>query len=388
MNYDWLIIDCPLSIIHFSNLAYYSFVIGAIIQILFWALIAGRLAFYKLPITKSNSQKIIQQPVSVIVCAKNEATNLQKYLPLILNQDYSHFEVIVVNDRSTDESANILQNLQKKYPILQVINLPDEKRTIKGKKYALSKGIEAAKYEILLLTDADCAPINSEWITLMQAHISEKKTVGLGYGPMTEAPSFLNIFTQWETVYTAIQYFTFALWRMPYMGVGRNLIYKKQLYKDVDGFKTHSHIASGDDDLFINQIANARNVQIILNPSTFIYSEPKTDFRSFYIQKTRHLSTASHYQLSHKILLGLLSVSLFAFHLYPFILIGLGIGVKLVILLYLTRWGFFMMNSYFILKKLKVLRLWWYLPLLDVVYLVYLVFISPAIIFRNTSKWR
>ena len=144
--------------------------------------------------------------------------------------------------------------------VWQPINLQDQKRTIKGKKYALSKGIEAAKYDILLLTDADCAPVSSDWITLMQAHISTKKTVGLGYGPMTQANSSLKIFTEWETIYTAIQYFTFALWGMPYMGVGRNLMYKKQLYEEVDGFNTHRHIASGDDDLFINRIANTQNV--------------------------------------------------------------------------------------------------------------------------------
>jgi glycosyltransferase involved in cell wall biosynthesis len=366
------------------NIIYYSFLIGSILQILYWGVLFGRLAFFKikktLPVTE-------QPPVSVIICAKNEATNLQKYLPSILKQNYLTFEVIVVNDNSSDDTEKILNQFKKQYNHLKIINLHSEERAVKGKKYALSKGINSAKYPNLLLTDADCEASSPEWITFMQSYQSNERNIGLGYGPMFRHSGWLNILTRLETTYTAIQYFSFALWKMPYMGVGRNLTYKKQVFDRVNGFQSHGHIASGDDDLFISEASKGQKINVILNEETFMYSEPKADLDSFLTQKGRHLSTSTHYRMIHKILLGGYSVSLFSLHVYFFILIMLQISVNLLLFLYLARLIIFWAVNYSIFKKLKVLDLWFALPLLDILYLIYLLGIFPALIFRNTSKW-
>ncbi|MGB0862367.1 MAG: glycosyltransferase [Saprospiraceae bacterium] len=366
------------------NIIYYSFLISSIIQILYWSVLFGRLAFFKIKKPLPNTEQV---PVSVIICAKNEATNLQKYLPSILKQNYSIFEVIVVNDNSSDDTQKVLNNFKQQYQHLKILHLVEGDRTIKGKKYALSKGINSAKYPNLLLTDADCKASSPEWITFMQSYQSNERNISLGYGPMFRHSGWLNILTRIETTYTAIQYLSFALWNMPYMGVGRNLMYKKSLFDSVNGFESHGHIASGDDDLFISEAAKGKKINVILNEETFMYSEPKADLDSFLTQKGRHISTSTHYRLIHKILLGSYSVTLFWLHVGFFVLIGLQISVNLVLFLYLARLIVFWVVNYSIFKKLKVFDLWLALPLLDILYLIYLLGIFPTLIFRNTNKW-
>lgn len=374
------------------QLAYYSFIIGALLQIAFWGIGFARLVRHRIRNQSTSPQKL--PPVSVVICAKNEAKNIQQYLPVVLTQQHPNYEVVVVNDRSTDETGLILDALQQIHPHLKVIHLKNEaeKRTVRGKKYALAKGIEAATYETLLLTDADCVPNSPNWILKMQQKLEQHRANGveiiLGYAPMFPKKNWLNRFSEWETTQTAILYLSFALWRLPYMGVGRNLMYRKSLYQIANGFEKHQHIASGDDDLFIGAVANHKNTRIVLDPETFMYSEAPKNFRQFIRQKTRHLSTSTHYRRIHQFLLGMYSISLIAFHLYPAFLIGFKVGVKLVATLYVIRWLMFLTVGYFILKKLKVMHLWRTLPILDGLYFVYLILITPAVIFRNTNKWK
>lgn len=376
------------------NFIYYNFLFGCFTQIFYWLFIFGRFSRFRVstPISKTP-----HRPVSVVICAHNEADNLLSNLPFILEQKYSNFEVIVVNDRSNDGSARILSNFQAKYPHLKTITLSDnqDERNIKGKKYALSEGINTAKYEILLLTDADCKPASKQWITQMQAHLNDTQQIGLGYGPLypqiaANAPkkNWLNRLSRLETTYTATQYYSAALLGIPYMGVGRNIVYYKSLFQKVDGFKAHSHIASGDDDLFVNQVAHKRNLSLILEPKTFMYSAPQTNWQGFHRQKTRHVSTSVYYQTKHLIFLTLFFASLIAFYIYGIILASCGLYLPLVLGLYSLKTLAMMWSSYFIFKKLQVFDLWAFLPILDFVYLLYLITLLPATINRNTTKWK
>ena len=181
------------------------------------------------------------RPVSIVVCARNESQNLQQFLPLVLEQDYpTHlFEVIVVNDQSTDDSAEILSRIAEKFSQLRVINIPvSEVKTLPGKKYALSKGIEAATFDRLLLTDADCKPATSQWLRLMTNDVAlpseQKPDVHLGYGAYEAHPGILNKFIRWETANTCMQYASYAAIGLPYMGVGRNLSYSKSLLEPLE----------------------------------------------------------------------------------------------------------------------------------------------------------
>lgn len=363
---------------------------ATICQLVYWFFVFSKLAFYKTEneVLKNHhdfqSTPSVLPSISVIICARNEAENLRKNLPTILNQEYTDFEVIVVNDASTDETPDVLNYFLLKYQHLRIITIANKK--IMGKKGALAAGIAAAKYEWLLLTDADCYPLSKNWILGMIKGVDAKE-IGLGYAPYQKRDGFLNTFIRYETVWTAIQYMGFALAGEPYMGVGRNMIYMKKLYEKVGGFQKHAHIASGDDDLFINSVISRKNFSIILNPKTFMLSEPQTRWNAYFTQKKRHFSTATSYTLKHKMMLGILSASHFFYFVTAVSLLALKISTIFVILGLVVRtlvmWFFYGK----ILRRFHEHNLFIWIPVLDVVYVFFYLFFLPALMIK-TRKWR
>ncbi|MGB0851270.1 MAG: glycosyltransferase, partial [Bacteroidia bacterium] len=246
-------------------------------------------------------------PVSVVIAARNERENLSKNLPAILKQKYDYdFEVVVVNDGSFDGSKDFLENLAKEHANLKVVTLEIDERFQKGKKFALTIGIKAATHEHLLLTDADCMPSSDLWIQSMSSTFEDKQIV-LGYAPLKVRMTPLGSLISYETFHTAIQYFGYARRQKTYMGVGRNLAYTKELFFGNKGFATHQHIMSGDDDLFIQEVASKTNVAINVDRDAFTFSPAPKGVSKWIKQKVRHLSTSKEYKTSIKLLLGFYS---------------------------------------------------------------------------------
>lgn len=364
----------------------YTLIISTIVQLIYWVIIFGRFALYR-PAPKPPKPKA-PEPVSVIICAKNEAENLEDHLPYILEQSYDDYEVIVVNDASTDETAKVLDKFQEQYSHLRILTIDkDAERIMKGKKYALSKGIEAAIHELLLLTDADCRPSSELWIAKMQANIDGKIEIGLGYGPFFEKKSFLNKFSRFETLYTAIQYFSAALWGFPYMGVGRNLIYKKSLYLDNQGFKRHAHITSGDDDLFMSEVSFGTNTTMCLDKGCFMHSKSEDRITHYYKIKYRHNSTGMHYKSTHKLFLGGLSMSHFLFYLSFSVSIILHLSIQMAASLYLIRIIAVLFVYVLTAKRLQENHLILWIPIFDFLLLLYFISLTPALLSGNTKSW-
>ncbi len=250
--------------------------------------------------------------ISVVVCAKNEADNLKSLLPGLAQQDHPSFEIVLVDDASTDNTLKEMLSFEEAYvnSNFKVTIIQISAADSKGKKEALSKAIQMAKNEYILLTDADCQPVSEKWITYMTSPFSDEKAIVLGYGAYQKVKnSFLNKLIRFETLFTALQYFSYALNGKPYMGVGRNLAYKKEAFISAGGFKDHTHIKSGDDDLLISQIANQNNTAICDHKESFTSSKPHTRFRNWIRQKRRHITTATQYKPVTKILLGLFFIS-------------------------------------------------------------------------------
>lgn len=243
-------------------------------------------------------------PVSVIICARNEDDNLVAFLPAVLSQDYPEFEVVVVNDCSFDNTGDILKEFAAKHNHLKVVTIKEDEYYQHGKKVALMMGIKGATYEHLLHTDADCKPSSDQWLKKMAAHFTAGKEIVLGYGPYIKNGSMLNKLIRFDAFVIALNYFSFALARNPYMGVGRNLAYTKSLFYKNKGFASHYHIESGDDDLFVNEAATSSNTAVVLNKDAFTYSLPKKYFRDWWRQKKRHLQTGGRYKAKHKFLLA------------------------------------------------------------------------------------
>lgn len=307
--------NLPKILEHWQLILFIVFCSIAFIQLFYYLFFFSRLSFYRKK-PKSTSQT---HPVSVIICARDEARNLAQYLPGALVQDYkTTHEVIVVNDNSYDESKYILEEFRKQYKQLQVVELTQEAKMIPGKKFPLSIGIKTAKHEIVLLTDADCVPATEFWIGSMQSAYTDETEIVLGYGAYHKKKSFLNKIIRWETFHAALQYLSYALAGLPYMGVGRNLSYKKVVFFRHKGFSAHNNIPGGDDDLFINMAANRRNTKINIDKESFTLSEPATSFSQWMSQKKRHYSTGRYYKPLHKFFLGLYAFSHFLF--YPLLI--------------------------------------------------------------------
>ena len=375
----------------------WAFLAATAVQLFFWLFFFGRLAIFKEKETGKNdpgSSPLTPHPspltpdlppVSVIICARNEEENLRNNLYRILNQTYRSYEVLVVDHKSSDNSLDVLSSLQRKFKHLRIVNCDDEKA---GKKFALAIGIEQAKNQVLLLTDADCVPASNDWIRGMVAGMDENTQIVLGVAPYFEAPRPLNKFVRFEACYTAMQYLSFTLAGLPYMGVGRNLAYRREIFERSGGFRQHEHLASGDDDLFINEVAKKGHVGIRLNPETFMYSTPEATFRDYYRQKTRHFSTGKYYKLHHKIFLSLLTMSHLLHYLLGGVLLILKFSIIFALLGYAVRMGVVMAISSVILSKMqhRSLRLW--VPVFDAVLVVFYFVFAPATLMNNdTQRW-
>jgi glycosyltransferase involved in cell wall biosynthesis len=258
---------------------------------------------------KRDTEQKKKPSVSIVVAAWNELENLKELLPLLEAQDYPNFEIVVADDRSHDGTYDYLlfnEGGYKKMSFVRIESLPSH---FTAKKYAVTMGIKKATKEIILLTDADCRPTSTHWIDTMIAQMTQGKDVVLGFSPYEFEDSRLNSLIRYETFQTAIQYFSFALAKMPYMGIGRNLMYRRELFWITNGFASHHGLLGGDDDLFINEASNKENVAICLDPDTHITSVPKKTWKEWITQKRRHLSVGKRYKLRDKISLGLLAAS-------------------------------------------------------------------------------
>lgn len=299
---------------HWTFIIFICFCFFILVQAFYYSFFFFRILLYR---SKKNQQTQSQtHPLSVIICARDEAANLADFLPGVLVQNYpTTHEVIVVNDNSFDDSKYFLEELKKTFKHLKIIELTQEAELIPGKKFPLAVGIKSAKYEIMLLTDADCLPATENWISSMQSCYTDNTEIVLGYSPYFKKPGLLNKIIRWETYHTAMQYLSYALAGIPYMGVGRNLSYKKNLFNKQKGFSTHNNIPGGDDDLFINQVAHKYNTAINIEKESFVMSKPASTWKQWIQQKSRHYTTGKYYKRKHKFLLGLYSLSQFL--IYP-----------------------------------------------------------------------
>lgn len=344
--------------------------------------------FARLVFFKPRPRKMMQQhPVSIVVCGKDEARNFAKNIPGLIFQEYatSH-QILVVNDNSVDDSKFILQELNTRYGGLTILNLQQNAQHIPGKKYPLSMGIREAVHEILLLTDADCVPATEFWLQKMQEPYEDGADIVLGYGAYHKHPGFLNKVIRYETFHSALQYLSYALAGHPYMGVGRNLSYKKSLFLNNKGFSGINHLPGGDDDLFINKVATAGNTAIVIDPAAHTLSSPKRTWKEWKYQKNRHFSTSKYYKLKHQILLGLYSLSHFLFYFLIIACciwfdwrIGLGIlmGKSLIQQLVFAN----------VMKKLNEPDLRKWVLVMDLWMICYYLLFAPMLIKKEKKTW-
>ena len=370
----------PGSLYFFIFIIYFSTFI--LLNVYYWFL------FLRFVLFKEKTGLIEKQGLSVVLCARNEYLDLKENLPSILEQDYPDFEVIVVNYSSDDDSSILLMNMADQYPNLKSIEIKENLNFFSGKKFPLSIGIKSAKNDLIIVTNANCRPLSRKWLSLMASDFSGSTEVVLGYGPYQKQNGFVNKLIRYETVQKTIQYFSYTLAGIPYMGIGRNMAYRKSLFFRNKGFISHYQLNSGDDDLYINKVATKLNTKIIADPDSFLISEPKNSLRGWMDEKKKQILTPWYYHFKHQLLLGTYHFSVVFFYLTFILLLILNFNITLVLLLFSIRLAIQMIIFYRCMIRLREKELIWFLPAFE----IFLLFINFALfissLFSKANKWK
>ncbi len=363
---------------------FFSFCLFASMQLIYLLFVYGKVAFHQIH-KEENANNT--PPVSIVIAARNESENLYQYLPIILGQDYPNFEVIVVNHQSIDDSKYVLGAYEEQYKNLRIVTVEPNKHMKFGKKLPLTIGIKGAKFEHLLLTDADCKPRSDQWLRSMAHRFSEKKQLVLGYGPYYRRKGFLNRLIRFDTAWIGMSYLSMAKLKMPYMGIGRNLAYTKSVFESTSGFKSHYSLPSGDDDLFIQEAAKKKNYVINIEPDSFCYSKASDNLSGWLRQKSRHYTTAGRYKVFKKLMLGIYPLSLLlmlgTFVSLMFYYEYLWLTLAVFLLLLIVKW--IVLGKAF--KKLKETKFIAWIPLWDIFYALWTPVMYYSVSKRDTEKW-
>lgn len=309
------------------------FAFAAITQFLFWGAAGG--SAFRTARHEPEQTDNTPAPVSVIVCFRNEAANIENCLARILAQRYAGtFELLAVDDNSTDHSADIVRRLAAEHPDKLRLLRPGPTRP--GKKDALSFGILNARYEHLLLTDADCRPRSNDWLRLMTAPLRGGAEVALGVGEYAVGSGTVDHFQRFEAFYVAVKYLGFARHGLPYMGVGRNLAYRKSFFLRSGGFAEHTDLPGGDDDLLVSNNALPTGTACVTAGPARTVSSLSGSWSIFLRQRMRHQSVGFRYRPVHQALLGLLALSHGLFFLLGLFLL-FTVWWKIALLIYALR---------------------------------------------------
>lgn len=309
-----------------------AFLLCFLVQSIYYLFIYRKIGAWK-PKPTAHSQ----EPVSIVICARDEEEKLEKNLPLVLSQEYPNYEVVVVNDCSQDDTGLVLERLQKQYPHLRTTTIKEDEKFSHGKKLALTIGIKSAQNEWLLLTDADCVPDSQQWLASMQRNFGPKNEIVLGYSGFNASKGLLNKLIRFDAFQIALNYLGLAMSHMPYMGVGRNLAYTRSLFFKNKGFASHAQILSGDDDLFINEVATAKNTIVEISAESITRSEAKKTFQSWHRQKRRHMATGYKYSTGQKFVLALEPLTRSFFYLLLVALLIMQVIWPAIIFIFLLR---------------------------------------------------
>lgn len=251
-----------------------------------------------------------QHSFSIVVAARNEEVNIARLLESLIHLEYpkEKFEIIIVNDRSTDSTHALIEKYSATYSLIKSVTITENTSDLPNKKHALSVGISLAKNDIIALTDADCI-VPSTWLTEISQQFTDDVGVVAGYSPYTVLlnNNFLNSFLWYEELKNSVMAAAAAGLAAAYMCTGRNFSYRKKVYEEVGGFEKIKRSISGDDDLFLQLVQQETqwNIRYMTSPQSFVYTKPPANFAQFVHQRVRHISASKFYPTHIKIAFGI-----------------------------------------------------------------------------------
>ena len=255
--------------------------------------------------SKKEKKKTDTPPLSVILVAKDAASDLRKNLPAILEQDYPEFEVIVIYEQSSDDNCeDVLKLLKEKYPHLHHSFIPDSARYISHKKLGITMGIKASHYDWLVFTEPNCRPESNQWLRNLARNFTLDTDIVLGYSNYEKTKGWFNRKITFDTLLNSMRYLGRAIGGHPYMGCGRNLAYRKSLYYAQKGFSSHLNLQRGEDDLFINQTANKQNTRVEVSPESIVRITAPHFHKNWKEEKLSYNMTSRYFKGMNRYLMG------------------------------------------------------------------------------------
>lgn len=266
------------------------------------------LAFNK---SKKLASQSVQLPISVLVYIKDNAALLEENLQAILEQDHSNFELILINHASSDKSLEFIEAFQKQHPHfpIHICDVQENESFWDSKKYALFLGLKKASYSHFLLTDATCKPSSKQWIDEMCEGFHDEKQIVLGYSTYHRRKGLFNLLLRFDSLLNTITSLSFAHAKVTYMGIGRNLAFSKKAYEENYGFISHVKIRSGEEDLFIHEVATKKNSSLAWSKAAHIETEPLENIQAWSSQFKQKAQSFKYYKSKHKVVLGVYFLS-------------------------------------------------------------------------------
>jgi glycosyltransferase involved in cell wall biosynthesis len=235
------------------------------------------------------------EPVSVVIYARNQADQILRNLPIWMEQEYPEYEIVLVNDRSYDESQDVIISMQARYPSLRVVDVQEQDKHPTDRKFALALGVKASAHARILFGHIDALPISKHWIQHMQMAFDggQEREIVLGYLGYSPYPGLKSSLMQWDALRENLRLFGHAIRRRAYAGDGRNMGYLKGLFFFRKGFIAHVKHPSGEDDLFVNVAATPKNVGICLEAPSFVRINEEKTFQWFWKRKLKYVGNRS-----------------------------------------------------------------------------------------------
>jgi len=355
---------------------FYLFWLIILVQLSYWIFFVWEFNIIK---GKKTSEKVDSESISLVVCLKNEEHNLTENFTSWTTQIDGESELILVDDFSTDDTYAVASRLCLEFNLGQCIKSSFDRP---GKKQALTDGVQTATKDFILITDADCNP-SDQWKQAMAKYLLPKTDFVLGFAPFYQKAGFLNLFQRFECVLTALQYFSYAQAGLPYMGVGRNMLFRKAIF---DAKIYEDQIASGDDDLLVSALANKKNTELCMNKEAFVYSEAPATTKKYWHQKLRHISSSTKYSPKVKILLSLFSsTQILTYIILPLILTTPYWQEALILLLIkLLTMAFTLRKTGKLLAEEDLFKM---TPFLDLSLTIYYLILALSYPFKKKTTW-
>ena len=364
------------------SVIFYLFVACTAVQIIYYLAFSSFL--FRSKKNKTNTSEI---PISVIIYTKNQAEKFLTFLPSILEQEYYKFEIVLINNASSDNTSVLLESYAKKHAHIKVINVENNEAFWGSKKYALTLGIKTAQYPNLLFTDTNCTLVSKHWISEMSKKFTTNKTIILGYKKYQKENSLSNIFIRYENLLKAIKCFGFTKLGSPFMAFGNNFGYQKSEFFKVKGFINHMKTNAGEADLFIKDAANKENTTFCISEKSFIKTAIPTSFSKWFAANKEEIVITKKYKFKHRFLLKFFTFSKILFYVlatvlffvYPYQII-----LPIVLAYFLLQYIIIGISA----KKLKEPQIIFFLPFLEIGLLLIQISIFSANLISKPNHWK